>query len=168
MCCAHEYRIAIFLSIPLSFGACAPEGVVLTPSGGIAQWVSEQVDKSERLLCTRAEGDDYFFVASIGDQVKVGSRLEVTDNNGRPKAVTIGWLLQNESGDFLVTNKVPTTVNKEYIKINQKWYSENIEYQTLKPFKQKELVASVDINKCEIGTDCPLEGSASRSVKVCP
>lgn len=147
--------------------ACAWESMTDVADADLDRWVAATVSQEERLLCKRRQNNDYLFLAVRGQRVKVGSRLEVTSTRGRPKAVTSGWLFQNERGEFLVTNTPPTTIKKEYVKSDGKWYLEDIQFQTLKLAGSEKLRAAIEVNKCENGVRCPITGSGSQRIQLC-
>ena len=150
-------------------GACAPLEGSAKESDAISGWVAKYVNKEEKLLCQRAVEGDYFFIARIGDKVKVGSRLDVTGVGGTPKAFVIGWQFQNEKDNHLVTNTPPSPVKEEYVKSDGKMYAEHIQYQTLHLSESQKMRVTVDLKKCANKDDCSMtsKGDKLHTIRIC-
>jgi hypothetical protein len=167
-------RLDIFrntlLSILLALlGACAPLEGNAKESDAISGWVEQYVNKDEKLLCQRAVEGDYFFIARIGDRVKVGSRLDVTGVGGTPKTFVISWQFQNEKDNHLVTNMPPSPVKEDYVKNDGKMYAEHIQYQTLHLSESQKMRVTVDLKKCANKDDCSMvsKGDKLHTIRIC-
>lgn len=149
------------------------EGARTKESNGLDQWVAQYVKKDEKLLCKRVEHGEYFFVAQIGDRMKVGSRVDVTraPTDTMPKTLIVSWRFQNEQGDYLVTNVPPTTVRQEYVRSDDMTYAENIQYQNVYLLGSQKMHVAVDVKKCPTA-DCERQqtknkGEKEYSIKLC-
>lgn len=157
---------AASLSIVIAPSACAPlESASNKESAGLDRWVTEHIDKDEKLLCKRDENGEYFFLAQKGEKVKVGSRIDITQTYGEPpKAFIVVWMFRNEKGGHLVTNIVPTTVKEGHVKDNNRMYLEQVEYQTLYLKDSREMRVTIDIKKCPTA-DCDRQQTKSKGEK---
>lgn len=157
---------ASFLSIVIAFGACAPlEGASNRESADLDRWVTQYIDKDEKLLCKREENGEYFFLAQKGEKVKVGSRIDITQTYGEPpKAFIAAWMFRNEKGGHLVTNVVPTAVKEGHVKDDSRVYLEQVEYQTLYLKGSREMHVTIDIKKCPTA-DCDRQQTKSKDEK---
>lgn len=162
--------IAIALTSALVSGCTVAQGTSGNQPEKLRQWIASQVDEDEIVLCERQLEDDFFFVAQKhgANRLKLGARMEVTSKNDEPNAFTIGWVLQDEKRDYLVANVLPTKIKDQYLRTNEKWYAEHVQYQTLRPSSSKKQVhVTIDLNKCERTSDCPIKAPGSKSIELC-
>ena len=170
---SKRVRCVILVPMVITFlGACVPL-TNASESDSLNQWIAKHVSQDEKLLCKRDENGEYFFVAQKDEKVKIASRLDVTRVPGDylPKVFMIVWRFQNEKDGSLVTNVLPTTVKQEYVKHNNKTYSEKIEYQTLYLKDSEKMHVTIHIKKCPTA-DCDRQQTKSKdeiqySVNLC-
>jgi hypothetical protein len=132
-------------------------------ANGPEDWVKQNLVNHERVLCQRNVSGEYFFLAKAGDEVKVGSRLDMT---GYPAAhvFTIAWTFQNEQHGSVGAKVPPKTVKQSYTKSDSKVFAENVEYQTLAIGQAKTVRVVVHIGKC-VGPDCDKQVAAIKRDK---
>ena len=165
-------RFACMSILLALFGACMPlQGSRAKQSITLDEWVAKHITANERLLCERDVNREYFFIARIGDRVKVGSRVDITGTSRTPKTLISGWLFQNEKDSYLATNTPPTTVKGGYTKDGDRIYAEQIEYQTLYIQGSQKMRVAINIKKCPT-ENCSREKTASKEeeqyrIEVC-
>jgi hypothetical protein len=122
-------------------------------SNTLDMWVEKHITKDETLLCQREVNGEFFFVARMGDRVKLGSRLDVTGTSANKpvNAFIRAWQFQNENNKHLVTNVPPSTVKEELVKSDTKLYAEDIQYQTLHLPGSQKIRVTIHIKKCPTG-----------------
>lgn len=136
-------------------------------ANGAGDWVKENMVNSERVLCQREVGGEYFFVALAGDDVKVGSRLDMTGYSAA-HVFTMAWIFQNEKDDSIVARVPPKAVKQSYTRFAEKIFAENVEYQTLAIGQSKTVRVTVEVRKCA-GPECDKQagdGKKDRKYRV--
>jgi hypothetical protein len=143
--------------------SCVVGQVQSVHAAGTEDWVKQNLVNHERLLCQRNMSGEHFFLASAGDNVKVGSRLDMTGYSAA-HSFTIAWTFQNERDASVVAKISPKTVKQSYTKSDSKVFAENIEYQTLVIGPAQTVRVVVHISKCE-RADCDKQLNASKGDK---
>lgn len=157
--------IIIFLLL-VFVGSCTPlEGSNAKGSIALDKWIKNYIEKTEKLLCKRDVKGEFYFIARIGDKIKVGSRIDVAGAGRVPKTLIAGWLFKNEKDEHLVTNIQPTTIRETYVRDNNRIYAERIEVQTLYLKGSQKLHAAISIKKCA-GENCRRDKTVSAEEEV--
>jgi hypothetical protein len=134
------------------------------------EWVATNAVPAEKVLCTREENGEFFFIALAShDRVRLGSRLDL---GGYTSAYefSIAWRIGNETSDYIVAKIRPTSIVQRSVKSRSRVFADNVEYQTLKTADSKVLRVSVTIHKCRAWSPSAKTcdgGATDYTVKVC-
>jgi hypothetical protein len=113
----------------------------------IDDWVAQNTDMGEKLLCKREVGGEYFFIARAGDKVRLGSRLDMTGYT-QTHVFFVGWVLRNEKNDSVVAKVRPTPIKDKYVRSGGKVFAEGVEYQSLRLPLPETMSVTVEVKKC--------------------
>lgn len=117
-------------------------------------WVTQHIDRGEKVLCKRDVGGEYFFLTQIGDRVRLGSRLDMTGYNEKHEFIA-AWMFHDENNRSLAAKIPPTPIVERYVRSGNKIFAENIEYQTLDRRDSRTVAVAVRIKKCPT-SECSL------------
>jgi hypothetical protein len=137
----------------------------------IDEWVSQNIKRSEKVLCKREFLNEYFFLAAAGREVvKLGSRLDMTGYK-ETHTFLAAWIFQNEENQSLSTKVPPTLVTNKYVGSGTMTFAENIEYQTLRRSRSGKMHVTLKIKKCPT-SECELyekrsEGEQEYIIDLC-
>ncbi len=106
-------------------------------------------------MCQREVNNDRFFVAREGNRVKTGSLLDVTSDEGAPKAFIISWGFTDENNNYLETGTLPQDTGRDYIKSDGRVYAENIAYRELHLNDVKRMKITLELKKYVNQSDAP-------------
>jgi hypothetical protein len=126
-------------------------------------WVVQHIGTGEQLLCERDVGGEYFFLARVGDKVRLGSRLDMTGYNERHEFIA-AWMFYNEKKESLATKVLPIPIREKYVHSGDRIFAENIEYQTLNLRNARTMAVTIKIKKCPT-SECNLQVTASKEEK---
>jgi len=149
--------------IAVAWVLCALGCSPLKAGNAIDDWVAQNTDKNEKLLCKREVGGEYFFLTRAGDKVKLGSRLDMTEYT-QTHVFLIGWVLRNEKNDSLVAKVRPTPIKSDYVRSGGKVFAESIEYQTLRLPPSETMSVTVEVKKCPT-SECDRQETRSKEEK---
>lgn len=141
----------------------------LTGGSTVDRWAKENSAASSKILCSMEVNNEYFFVARSGDDVRLGSRIDMT-GYPRTHSFIIAWQFLDERGRSLSTKRPPTAIKSGYVENESKIYAENVDEQTLQPDDSRSMEVSVKIKKCRSSTcsgEASGEGDVGYAVKVC-
>jgi hypothetical protein len=157
-------RTSLWKFAALSLMSCSQ----LSGAAKMDEWTKENTSGGAGVLCSIEANGEYFFVARSGNDVRLGSRIEMT---GYPRMqFSIGWRFENEKGRSLSTKKQPASIKSKYVQDQSKVYAENVDQQTLQLEDSRSMEVSVSVKKCHSSTcvrETAGEGDVSYAVKVC-
>lgn len=130
-------------------------------AGSNDAWVAQHFGGDARLLCNVHKEGEQFVVASLGDKVKLGYKLDMTTYD-ISHSFTTGWRLLGENGESVVARIPPQAVRDEYVKVNGKTFAEGIQIQNLTSPRPAKLHAMIYVKKCR-STQCDARPSDTRS-----
>jgi hypothetical protein len=132
----------------------------------LKDWVAANADSAEPVICQREVHGEYFFVARRpnDDKLKLGSRVDLTGYR-ETLSLSVAWKLRNEHGSFITAKIVPTEIKSELLRIEEKIYAENIEYQTISVGASKLLRVEVAVEKCPVWP-CSQESSDAKRYEL--
>ena len=134
------------------------------------EWVAANADPAEKVLCTREEHGEFFFIAlAPDDRVRLGSRIDLSGYTSAYE-FSIAWRIGNEDSDYIVAKIRPTSIVQRSVKSGSRVFADDVEYQTLKTADSKALRVSVAIHKCRVwspSTKTCDSGLTDYTVKVC-
>ena len=134
------------------------------------EWVAANVPPAERVLCQRETNGEYFFVARAGDedQLRLGSRVDLTGYAPDTLSVSVSWRLRDENDLSIVPRIRPTPVRDDFRRIDGKAHAESVQVQTVNAGRPKRLRAGVAIEKCPVRPCSSADYGAQRyTVEVC-
>ena len=136
----------------------------------IDDWVAQNLNKGEELLCKRDMNGEYFFLAKAGDKLKLGSRLDMTEYT-QTHVFIITWVLRDEKDESPVTSVRPVPIKDKYVRSQEGVFAENVEYRTLRLPRPESISATIEVKKCPI-SQCDRDQVRSKeekqyAIKVC-
>src|SRR5437899_5423296 len=112
-------RRRLFFFVVVCLASCAT-----TASATLDQWLKLHGPAGENPLCAVEAKGEYFFIFKSGRDVRIGSRVDVTDY---PAAGIVAWRFRDERGRDLTAKKPPVVLRNEYIRDGSSRYAENVE-----------------------------------------
>jgi hypothetical protein len=132
------------LVVSLVLAACQSSG---QPGDSLDHWVAANSVNEESLVCKHEANGEYFFVARAGDDgLRLGSRLDMSVYR-ESHSFTIGWRLMNGRGEYVTAKVKPTVVKNDYVKIGDKAYADDVQYQRFRTGTNK-LIVELEVEKC--------------------
>jgi hypothetical protein len=141
----------------------------LGAAGTVEEWAKKNAPAGTAISCATEENGEYFFLARSGDDVRLGSRLDVT-GHAAPRTSIIGWRFYDESGRSLSVKTPPRRIRSEYVPEKSKLYAETVELQKVRVDNSVSMTVSIDVKKCpsaNCSRESTLEGDVSYVVKLC-
>lgn len=135
-------------------------------------WVVSHLEKNENVLCQRNIDNDLFFIARMNDKLKAGYLLDVTSAVDVPRPFFISWGFSDEDGRRLETNIPPNDIKRDYVRLADKIYAENIAYRHLHLDGVKKMFVTVKLEKYAPSLDVSesiarLDGSGAEKITIC-
>jgi hypothetical protein len=136
----------------------------------IDEWVAQNSDKDERLLCKREFGGEYFFLAQRDDKLKLGSRLDMSEYS-KAHTFIVSWILRDEKNESPVTKDRPISVKDKHVHSGSKAFAESVEYRTINVPRSHVVNATIAVKKCPTA-ECDRRRTISKeekeySVEIC-
>lgn len=116
-----------------------------TAATTLEQWAQVYGTAGEKPTCTLEANGEYFFLFKAGSEVRIGSRLDVTDY---PAAGVVAWRFRDEKGRDLTAKKSPRVLRSDYIREGSKRYAETVEVQTLRDDDPENIEVTAHVKKC--------------------
>ncbi len=132
-------------------------------ANALDDWVTQHIGESEKVLCKRDVGGEYFFLTQVGDRVRLGSRLDMTGYTERHEFIA-AWTFQNENKKSLSTKVHPIPITEKYVRSGDKMFAENVEYQTLDLKDSRIVAVAIKIKKCPT-SECSLQVTRNKEEK---
>lgn len=134
------------------------------------EWVAANASPTERVLCTRQRGSEFFFIAlAPRHRVRLGMRLDFTRFT-LAHEFSYAWKIGNEAAASIVAKIQPTSIKGQYVREGSRMYMDDVQYQTLTTGESKVLRVSVEIHKCRVWSrtlsTCEI-GAQAYTVKLC-
>ncbi len=89
-------------------------------------WVYENLDSFDRLICVESLGNDVFFVARSKGLVKVGSLLDVDGGVGYPSSFITSLRFLDQNGEAIGKPDKPNILKEDYLKVGGKYFAERV------------------------------------------
>lgn len=135
----------------------------LNAASAIDDWIAQNTDTSEKVLCRREVNGEYFFLSQAGEKVKLGSRLDMTEYT-QTHVFLVGWRLRNDQNDSLVAKVRPTPIKDKYVRSGGRVFAESVEYQTLRLPHSETMHVTIDVKKCPT-SECDRQQTRSKGEK---
>lgn len=156
-----KYRWLLYHAIALSLVGVGY--VALAGEGRYGEWLKNNIDEDEKILCEREIGGDYFFVAKKGGEIKTGSLIDVDGGGGGPKQFIISWQFVDQNQSYLELKVPPRDIKQSYVKTEGKLYAENVSYRQIPLNGVDDMFVSIKLKKYADQSDMP--GSLSELEK---
>lgn len=131
------------------------------------EWVRVHGSEGGKPLCATELNEEYFFLFKSGNEVRIGSRVDLTEY---PAAGIVAWRFRDEKGRDLTAKKPPVVLRSEHIREGSKRYGETVELQSLRDDDPGSIEVTAQVKKCS-AFECDHRNTREREVsyivKVC-
>lgn len=143
-------------------------GCATDAAATLAQWVQTHGSRGQKPQCALEVSGEYFFLFKSGNDVRIGSRIDMTDY---PAASLVAWRFRDERGRDLTAKKPPIVLRSESIRVGSTLYGESVELQTLRDDDPESIEVTAHVKKCR-SFECDYritreKDEASYVVRVC-